>query len=74
MVELMIWIVIGLICLFVFVVTAKALYRVVPVNEAHIRILMRRKTIFSARTQNSSYWYFPILTKLHKLPLKEITV
>ena len=50
------------------------LYRVVPVNEAHIRILRNTKMIFSARDQKSSYWVVPFITKLHKLPLCNLAI
>ncbi len=50
------------------------LYRVVPVNEAHIRILQNSKNIFSARTGKSAYWVVPFITKLHKLPLCNLAI
>lgn len=50
------------------------LYRVVPVNEAHIRILQNSKTIFSARENKSGYWVVPFITKLHKLPLCNLAI
>jgi uncharacterized membrane protein YqiK len=50
------------------------LYRVVPVNEAHIRILQNSKTIFSARQGKSAYWVVPFITKLHKLPLCNLAI
>ncbi len=50
------------------------LYRVVPVNEAHIRILQNTKSIFSARTGKSAYWVVPFITKLHKLPLCNLAI
>ena len=31
------------------------LYRVVPVNEAHIRVLQHTKSVFSARAGKSAY-------------------
>lgn len=49
-------------------------YRVVPVNEAHIRILRNSKTIFSARSGRSGYWVVPYITKLHKLPLCNLAI
>ena len=50
------------------------LYKVVPVNEAHIRILQNTKAIFSARTGKSAYWVIPFITKLHKLPLCNLAI
>ena len=50
------------------------LYRVVPVNEAHIRILRNSKMIFSARQSKSAYWVIPFITKLHKLPLCNLAI
>ena len=50
------------------------LYRVVPVNEAHIRILQNTKSVFSARVGKSAYWVVPFITKLHKLPLCNLAI
>lgn len=50
------------------------LYRIVPVNEVHIRIMDNKKQIFSSRTGKSSYWVVPFITKLHKLPLSNIDI
>lgn len=50
------------------------LYRIVPVNEAHIRIMNNKKEIFSSRTGKSSYWIIPFVTKLQKLPLTNIAI
>ena len=50
------------------------LYRVVPVNEAHIRILQNSKSVFSARQKKSAYWVIPFITKLHKLPLCNLAI
>ncbi len=50
------------------------LYRVVPVNEAHIRVLQNTKSIFSARVGKSAYWVVPFITKLHKLPLCNLAI
>lgn len=50
------------------------LYRIVPVNEAHIRILRNRKEVFSSRDGKSAYWYVPFITKLHKLPLCNLAI
>ena len=49
-------------------------YKIVPVNETHIRILRNTKTIFSARTNRSAYWVVPFITKLHKLPLCNLAI
>lgn len=51
------------------------LYKVVPVNEAHIRILMNKKAIFCSREgYKSAYWRIPFLTKMHKLPLCNLAI
>src|SRR3990167_7283688 len=50
------------------------LYRVVPVNEAHIRVLQNTKSVFSARLGKSAYWFIPFITKLHKLPLCNLAI
>ena len=50
------------------------LYRIVPVNEAHIRILRNEKTIFSSREGKSAYWFIPFITKIHKLPLCNLAI
>lgn len=50
------------------------LYRIVPVNEAHIRILKNKKEIFSAREGRTSYWYVPFMTRIHKLPLCNLAI
>ena len=50
------------------------LYRVVPVNEAHIRVLQNSKSIFSSREGKSAYWVVPFITKLHKLPLCNLAI
>jgi flotillin len=50
------------------------LYRVVPVNEAHIRILRHKKAIFSTREGKSAYWVVPFITKLNKLPLSNLAI
>lgn len=53
---------------------AFGLYKVVPVNEAHIRILQNSKMTFSARQGKSAYWVVPFITKLHKLPLCNLAI
>ncbi len=50
------------------------LYRIVPVNETHIRVLQNTKSVFSARTGKSAYWAIPFITKLHKLPLCNLAI
>lgn len=50
------------------------LYRVVPVNEAHIRILRHKKDIFSTREGKSAYWVVPFITKLNRLPLSNLAI
>ena len=51
------------------------LYKVVPVNESHIRILMNKKDIFCSRDGfKSAYWSIPFITKLHKLPLCNLAI
>lgn len=52
------------------------LYRIVPPNEAHIRVMGNKKEIFSHRDANakSSYWVVPGITKVNKLPLQNLTV
>lgn len=50
------------------------LYRVVPVNEAHIRILRHTKNIFSTREGKSAYWVVPFITKLNRLPLSNLAI
>lgn len=84
MVTALIWIGAAIAFSGIFVLVAKSLYRVVPVNEAHIRIMMNKKSVFSSRETKddkgvtakgkSAYWYIPIITKLHKLPLKNLAI
>lgn len=50
------------------------LFRIVPPNEAHIRVLKNRKDIFSIRSGKTSYWYIPFITKLNRLPLHNLTI
>jgi hypothetical protein len=66
------------------------LYHVVPVNEAHIRVLFDKKEAFMARAKSnigpkdelepdnikyrSSYWTVPFVTKLVRLPLTNIRI
>lgn len=50
------------------------LYRIVPVNEAHIRIMQNKKQTFSSRLGKSAYWVIPFITKVHKLPLTNLAI
>lgn len=50
------------------------LYRIIPPNEAHVRILRNTKDIFCHRTGRSAYWYIPFITKLNRLPLCNLTI
>lgn len=50
------------------------LYRIVPINEAHIRVLKDKRDFFSSRTGKSSYWRIPYITKVHKLPLCNLAI
>ena len=51
------------------------LYKVVPVNEAHIRVLMNKKDIFCSRQNfKSAYWRIPFITKMQKLPLCNLAI
>lgn len=50
------------------------LYRIVPVNETHIRILKNSKNVFSSRLGKSAYWFIPFITKIHKLPLCNLAI
>lgn len=57
-----------------FIGAVFGLYRIVPVNEAHIRILGEKKAVFSSRQGTSAYWFIPFMTKLHKLPLCNLAI
>ncbi len=50
------------------------LFRIVPPNEAHIRVLRNRKDIFSIRSGKTSYWVIPFITKVNRLPLHNLTI
>jgi regulator of protease activity HflC (stomatin/prohibitin superfamily) len=50
------------------------LYRIVPLNEAHVRILNNSKKIFCARTGQSAYWYIPFITRMIRLPLSNLSI
>ncbi|MEI7998780.1 MAG: SPFH domain-containing protein, partial [Candidatus Omnitrophota bacterium] len=49
-------------------------YKIVPVNEAHVRILKNSKVTFSSRVGKSAYWIVPFMTKIHKLPLTNLAI
>ena len=53
---------------------AVGLYKIVPPNEAHIRVMGNRKDIFSHRTGRSAYWITPFITKINRLPLCNLTI
>lgn len=69
-----VFMVIGVILVIFFCIAVSKLYRVVPINEAHIRVLMQSRGYFSARSGKTAYWYIPFLTKLHKLPLCNLAI
>lgn len=50
------------------------LYRIIPPNEAHIRILGNKKDIFSHRAGKSAYWFVPFITRINRLPLCNLTI
>ena len=51
------------------------LYRIIPPNEAHIRVLMNKKNIYSHREGGiSAYWIIPFITKVNRLPLCNLTI
>lgn len=52
------------------------LYRIVPPNEAHIRVMGTKKDIFSHRDKehSSAYWIIPFITRVNRLPLCNLTV
>ena len=50
------------------------LYRIVPVNEAHIRIMHNKKELFSSRNGKMAYWVVPFVTKIQKLPLTNLAI
>ncbi len=55
-------------------------YRIVPANEAHVRILYGKKSVFTVRDKDvsagtkGSYWIVPFVTKIHKLPLANLRI
>lgn len=62
------------------------LYKVVPVNEAHVRVMFDKTEMFSSRVMKNekggqqpvegkrSYWVIPYATKIHRLPLTNIRI
>jgi len=50
------------------------LYKIVPVNEAHVRIMQNKKETFSSRVGKSAYWIVPFITKIHRLPLTNLAI
>ena len=51
------------------------LYRIVPVNEAHVRILFNKKDVFSSRASyEPAYWIIPFVTKVVRLPLVNLRI
>lgn len=56
------------------------LYKIVPANEAHIRIMGNKKEVFNSREAGkdgqfkSAYWQIPFITKVHKLPLTNLRI
>ena len=51
------------------------LYRVVPVDESHVRVMFDKKDVFMSREgYKPSYWVVPTVTKIIKLPLTNIRI
>lgn len=54
------------------------LYHVVPVNEAHVRVMFDKKELFCGREKDKrikqSYWSVPFVTRVHRLPLTNIRI
>lgn len=53
---------------------AFGLYRVVQINEAHVRVMNGLIEVFSARGGSTAYWYIPFITKVSKLPLTNLSI
>lgn len=69
---------------------AVGLYKIVPVNEAHVRVMFNKKEVFMSRKKakvdateelkpdteeyKSSYWTIPFVTKVTKLPLSNLRI
>lgn len=52
---------------------ALGLYKVVPVNEAHVRVMNGKREEFSADTK-PHYWVIPFITKLQYLPKTNLRI
>jgi flotillin len=66
------------------------LYRIVPVNEAHVRVMFNKRDVFMSRAKANSksdelrednlldykpsYWYVPFVTSVTKMPLDNIRI
>lgn len=56
------------------------LYRIVPADESHVRILGNSKEVFMSRDykkegkKKSSYWVVPFITNITRLPLTNIRI
>jgi len=66
------------------------LYRIVPINEAHVRVMFDKQHVFMSRKRakaldeeelrpvtseyNPCYWVVPFVTKITKLPLTNIRI
>lgn len=58
---------------------AVGLYRIVPKDEAHVRIMGNKVEVFMSRTVKDktykpSYWIIPFITKIVRLPLTNIRI
>jgi hypothetical protein len=63
---------------------AIGMYRVVPANEAHVRILFEKKDVFASKKElkdklnievKPDYWYIPFgVTKVQRLPLTNLRI
>lgn len=51
------------------------LYKVVPPNEAHVRVMFDKKEVFMSREgYKPSYWKVPFVTRMTQLPLTNIRI
>jgi len=52
------------------------LYRVVPPDEAHVRIMFNKREVFSSQIKDGkmSYWVIPFVTDITRLPLTNIRI
>jgi uncharacterized membrane protein YqiK len=54
---------------------ALGFYNIVPINEAHIRVLQGERKVFSNREgYKGEYWTVPFITKMQRLPLTNIRI